>query len=64
MYAAARDPRKVASDDPRVIPLLLDPSKSDQIAAAARAAGDVTLLVNNAGVASAANVLGGNRGGL
>jgi NAD(P)-dependent dehydrogenase (short-subunit alcohol dehydrogenase family) len=57
VYAAARDPRKVASDDPRVVPLLLDTSKPEQIAAAVRAAGDVTLLVNNAGVASAANVL-------
>ena len=57
VYAAARDPRKVASDDPRVVPLALDTSKPEQIAAAARVAGDVTLLVNNAGVASAANVL-------
>jgi NAD(P)-dependent dehydrogenase (short-subunit alcohol dehydrogenase family) len=57
VYAAARDPRKVASKDPRVIPLALDTSKSEQVAAAARAAGDVTLLVNNAGVASATNVL-------
>ncbi|HLK41010.1 MAG TPA: SDR family oxidoreductase [Polyangiaceae bacterium] len=57
VYAAARDVRKVRSEDPRVIPLELDTSKPEQIAAAARAAGDVTLLVNNAGVASAANVL-------
>jgi NAD(P)-dependent dehydrogenase (short-subunit alcohol dehydrogenase family) len=57
VYAAARDPRKVASDNPRVVPLALDTSKPEQIAAAASTAGDVTLLVNNAGVASAANVL-------
>jgi NAD(P)-dependent dehydrogenase (short-subunit alcohol dehydrogenase family) len=57
VYAAARDVRKVAADDPRVVPLALDTSKPEQIAAAARAAGDVTLLVNNAGVASSANVL-------
>jgi NAD(P)-dependent dehydrogenase (short-subunit alcohol dehydrogenase family) len=57
VYAAARDPRKVASDDPRVIPLALDTSKPEQIAAAARAARDVTLLVNNAGVSSAGSVL-------
>jgi NAD(P)-dependent dehydrogenase (short-subunit alcohol dehydrogenase family) len=57
VYAAARDPRKVATNDPRVVPLALDTSKPEQIAAAARAAGDVTLLVNNAGVASAASVL-------
>jgi NAD(P)-dependent dehydrogenase (short-subunit alcohol dehydrogenase family) len=57
VYAAARDPGKVAADDPRVVPLLLDTSKTEQIAAAARSAGDVTLLINNAGVATAANVL-------
>jgi len=57
VYAAARDPRKVVSTDPRIVPLALDTSKPEQIAAAARGAGDVTLLVNNAGVASAANVL-------
>jgi NAD(P)-dependent dehydrogenase (short-subunit alcohol dehydrogenase family) len=64
VYAAARDPRKVAADDPRVIPLALDTSKPEQIAAAVRAAGDVTLLVNNAGVASAANVLTTSRAAL
>lgn len=57
VYAAARDPKKAAFDDPRVTPLALDTSKPEQIAAAARVASDVTLLVNNAGVASAANVL-------
>ncbi len=57
MYAGARDPAKVALEDPRVVRLALDTSKPEQIAAAARAAADVTLLVNNAGVASAASVL-------
>jgi NAD(P)-dependent dehydrogenase (short-subunit alcohol dehydrogenase family) len=57
VYAAARDVSKVVSDDPRVVPLALDTSKPEQIAAAAKAAGDVTLLINNAGVASSANVL-------
>jgi NAD(P)-dependent dehydrogenase (short-subunit alcohol dehydrogenase family) len=57
VYAAARDASKVSSDDPRVVPLALDTSKPEQIAAAVRAARDVTLLMNNAGVASSANVL-------
>jgi NAD(P)-dependent dehydrogenase (short-subunit alcohol dehydrogenase family) len=57
VYAAARDPRQVGLDDARVIPVALDTSKLEQIAAAARVAADVTLLVNNAGVASAASVL-------
>ncbi len=57
VYAAARDVSKVTSSDPRVVPLALDTSKAEQIAAAVEAAADVTLLVNNAGVASSANVL-------
>src|SRR5262245_7944569 len=57
VYAAARDERKIDVDDSRVVPLALDTSKPEQIAAAARRAGDVTLLVNNAGAATAANVL-------
>jgi NAD(P)-dependent dehydrogenase (short-subunit alcohol dehydrogenase family) len=57
VYAAARNVRTVAVDDPRVVPLALDTSKPEQIAAAAAAAGDVTLLVNNAGVSTSANVL-------
>jgi NAD(P)-dependent dehydrogenase (short-subunit alcohol dehydrogenase family) len=57
VYAAARDPRKVAWEDPRVVALALDTSKPEQIAAAARAAADVTLLMNNAGVSSAGHVL-------
>jgi NAD(P)-dependent dehydrogenase (short-subunit alcohol dehydrogenase family) len=57
VYAAARDVSKVDSNDPRVVPLALDTSKPEQIAAAAKAAEDVTLLINNAGVASSANVL-------
>ncbi|MBS2028519.1 MAG: SDR family oxidoreductase [Deltaproteobacteria bacterium] len=57
VYAAAREPTKVSARDPRVIALALDTSKSDEIAAAARVARDVTLLVNNAGVSASANVL-------
>jgi NAD(P)-dependent dehydrogenase (short-subunit alcohol dehydrogenase family) len=57
VYAAARDATKVSVGDPRVVPLALDTSKRDQIAAAAARAHDVTLLVNNAGVATAAHVL-------
>jgi hypothetical protein len=49
--------RKLASDDPRVVPLALDTSKPEEIAAAAQAARDVTLLVNNADVSASANVL-------
>jgi NAD(P)-dependent dehydrogenase (short-subunit alcohol dehydrogenase family) len=57
VYAAAREERTVAVDDPRVVPLTLDVTKPEQIAAAAKKAADVTLLVNNAGVLSSFNVL-------
>ncbi|OYQ26504.1 hypothetical protein CHU93_11950 [Sandarakinorhabdus cyanobacteriorum] len=48
VYAAARQP--VAHADPRVVPLELDVADPAAIAAAAERAGDVTLLINNAGV--------------
>jgi NAD(P)-dependent dehydrogenase (short-subunit alcohol dehydrogenase family) len=57
VYAGARDVSRVTSSDPRVVPLTLDTSKPEQIAAAAQAAVDVTLLINNAGVSASANVL-------
>jgi short-subunit dehydrogenase len=40
-----------------VVPLTLDVTKHEQIAAAAKRAGDVTLLVNNAGTLTSFNVL-------
>jgi NAD(P)-dependent dehydrogenase (short-subunit alcohol dehydrogenase family) len=49
VYAAARDPSKVTLA--RAIPLKLDITNAAEVAAAARTANDVTLLVNNAGIA-------------
>lgn len=49
VYAAARTPR--AWEDARVVPLALDLTDADSIAAAAAAATDVDLLVNNAAIA-------------
>jgi NAD(P)-dependent dehydrogenase (short-subunit alcohol dehydrogenase family) len=57
VYAAARDVRKVTEADARVVPLALDTSVPAEIAEAARAAGDVTLLINNAGLLSSYGVL-------
>jgi NAD(P)-dependent dehydrogenase (short-subunit alcohol dehydrogenase family) len=57
VYAAARDERKVSADGTRVVPLTLDTTKPEQIAAAAKKADDVTLLINNAGVLTSYNVL-------
>ena len=50
VYAGARDPSTVTL--PGVIPIKLDVTKPEDIAAAVQAVGDVTLLINNAGIAS------------
>jgi NAD(P)-dependent dehydrogenase (short-subunit alcohol dehydrogenase family) len=50
VYATAREPSAIASRDPRVVRLALDITQPGQVAEAARAAADVTLLINNAGV--------------
>ncbi len=55
VYAAARDPASVTL--PGVVPIRLDVTKPDEIAAAARECGDVTLLINNAGIASTGGFL-------
>jgi NAD(P)-dependent dehydrogenase (short-subunit alcohol dehydrogenase family) len=57
VYAAARDERKVSPDGSRVVPLTLDVTKAEQVAAAATRASDVTLLINNAGALNSFNVL-------
>jgi 2-dehydro-3-deoxyglucarate aldolase/4-hydroxy-2-oxoheptanedioate aldolase len=48
IYCAARKP--APSSDPRLIQVALDITDDQQVAAAAELAGDVTLLINNAGV--------------
>jgi NAD(P)-dependent dehydrogenase (short-subunit alcohol dehydrogenase family) len=57
VYAAARDEKSIPRTDPRVEPLRLDVTQPEQVAAAARRATDVTLLINNAGRLSSFNVL-------
>ena len=57
VYAAARDTSRIVGDDPRVVPLALDTTDPEQVLTAARTAGDVTLLVNNAGVQTSWSVL-------
>ena len=49
VYAGARDPGTVDVTDARVVPVQLDITNSEHIAAAARDCSDVSLLVNNAG---------------
>jgi NAD(P)-dependent dehydrogenase (short-subunit alcohol dehydrogenase family) len=49
VYAAARDPSSITL--PGVVPIALDVTNPSQVAAAAADCGDVTLVVNNAGIA-------------
>ncbi|AGL16040.1 short-chain dehydrogenase/reductase SDR [Actinoplanes sp. N902-109] len=58
VYAAARRPELV--DLPGVEPLPLDITDPHSVAAAAEAAGDVTLLINNAGVSLGENLVEGD----
>ncbi|MDQ1041249.1 NAD(P)-dependent dehydrogenase (short-subunit alcohol dehydrogenase family) [Streptomyces sp. V3I8] len=57
VYAAARRPDLMDVSDPRVVPLYLDLLDEESISKAAAAAPDVTLLVNNAGITTGANLL-------
>jgi NAD(P)-dependent dehydrogenase (short-subunit alcohol dehydrogenase family) len=57
VYAAARDPQTIAADDPRVVPLQLDVTDAGSVARAAEIAQDVSVVVNNAGIARIGSVL-------
>jgi NAD(P)-dependent dehydrogenase (short-subunit alcohol dehydrogenase family) len=50
VYATARNPDSVDHSDDRVVPLALDLTSSDSVAAAAAQASDVEIVVNNGGV--------------
>jgi NAD(P)-dependent dehydrogenase (short-subunit alcohol dehydrogenase family) len=49
--------------DPRLTPLRLDVTDPDQIAAAAKTAGDIDILINNAGVGGGTSLLEGSLDG-
>jgi NAD(P)-dependent dehydrogenase (short-subunit alcohol dehydrogenase family) len=55
VYAAARDPESIVV--PGVVPVALDVTRPDQVAAAAEHASDVDLVINNAGVSRFASLL-------
>ncbi|MDT4999205.1 MAG: hypothetical protein QOK12_1310 [Mycobacterium sp.] len=57
VYAAARDPRTVDAEDPRVVALQLDVTDARSVAEAGKTASDVSVLINNAGIARMASVL-------
>ncbi|WP_018607137.1 SDR family oxidoreductase [Uliginosibacterium gangwonense] len=56
VYAAARDPSTITAQS-GVVPVRLDVTSPDQIKAFARGLGDVSLLVNNAGIGGSGPVL-------
>ncbi|MFC3500598.1 SDR family oxidoreductase [Micromonospora krabiensis] len=58
VYATARHPERI--DIPGVETLRLDITDPEQVAAAAAAASDVTLLVNNAGISTGTNLVTGD----
>ena len=60
VYAAARNPGSI--DVAGAIPIALDVTDPASAAAAAEVAGDVTLLVNNAGIATDTDLLTGDLG--
>ena len=60
VYATARTPGTVAAADPRVHTLALDITDPASVTAAAAAAPDVTVLVNNAGVLAFGSALDGD----
>jgi NAD(P)-dependent dehydrogenase (short-subunit alcohol dehydrogenase family) len=55
VYAAARDPKSITLEGVHAI--ALDVTKPGQVEAAARACGDVTLLINNAGISRGSGLL-------
>lgn len=58
VYAGARDPASVTL--PGVVPVRLDVNDPAQVAAAAAACGDVTLVINNAGIAEPGSLMDAN----
>jgi NAD(P)-dependent dehydrogenase (short-subunit alcohol dehydrogenase family) len=60
VYATSRAGTAGAGDDPRVRPLALDITDPASVTAAAEAASDVTVLVNNAGVLAFGSALDGD----
>src|SRR4051794_24595704 len=57
VYATARNPEAIEITDPRVVPLKLDVTDNGSIATALAVADDVSVLINNAGVAAMVSVL-------
>ena len=57
VYAGVRDLATVSDTDPRLVPVQLDVTDADRIAALAQELPDVELVINNAGIARPATPL-------
>jgi NAD(P)-dependent dehydrogenase (short-subunit alcohol dehydrogenase family) len=57
VYATSRSAQPDPPRDPRIVPLILDVGDDTSLAAAAQAATDVSILVNNAGTSLATPAL-------
>jgi NAD(P)-dependent dehydrogenase (short-subunit alcohol dehydrogenase family) len=55
VYATSRSPQQ--QRDERIVPLAVDVADDASVAAAAQAAGDVSIVVNNAGIALGTRIL-------
>ena len=64
VYAAARNPESITTDDPRVVPLQLDVIDPDSVARVAATAHDLSIVVNNAGGSTPTPVLSGDTANL
>lgn len=64
VYATARNPESIDGTDSRVTALRLDVTDPDSVAAAADAAPDVSVLINNAGIVRGSSVLAADTAGL
>jgi short-subunit dehydrogenase len=63
IYLGARDTaslQPLVKESDKLVPLQLDVTKPDQIASAAKVAGDISLLINNAGMAGFSGALSAN----
>jgi NAD(P)-dependent dehydrogenase (short-subunit alcohol dehydrogenase family) len=57
VYATARNPRTIVAENPRLVPMQLDVTDAGSVARAAEIAQDVSVVVNNAGIARVGSVL-------
>jgi NAD(P)-dependent dehydrogenase (short-subunit alcohol dehydrogenase family) len=60
VYAAARRPESVEFDDARVVPVRLDLLDHESVVTASAIANDVSLVINNAGIATGAALVTGD----